>query len=139
VIRSPRDLDVVSNDRRDSFRHGMRDPLGALPGDAPPPGAEAGYDLGVEAAPARTSTLKTRQEAVVGEAKVTTTETVTTEPVPAPVKATVTTKETVTTEPAPKPSKSAAPRDESTYRHTTDDKNKRIYPLDKDTRERAPF
>ena len=34
---------------------------------------------------------------------------------------------------------SDAPRDESSYRHNTSDKNKRIYPLDKDTRERAPF
>ncbi|MFN2376041.1 MAG: type II secretion system secretin GspD, partial [Candidatus Binatia bacterium] len=35
VIRSPRDLDVVSDDRRDRFRSGLNDPQAELPGDPP--------------------------------------------------------------------------------------------------------
>jgi general secretion pathway protein D len=133
VIRSPRDLDVVSDDRRDGFRRGMRDPTNALPGDPPPPGAA--YSTDVVPPPVRTKTVVTEQEAETElrrvETEVKTVEK-TTKPAAAPAKA-------VAPAPAARPPSSKAPRDESTYRHTTDDRNKRIYPLDKDTRERAPF
>ncbi len=48
VIRSPRDLDVVSSDRRDTFRAGMRDTRAPLPGD---PVVEAEPDAASAPAP----------------------------------------------------------------------------------------
>jgi general secretion pathway protein D len=143
VIRSPRDLDVVSDDRRDGFRRGMRDPAAALPGDPPPAGAA--YSTDIVAPPVRTKTLVTEQEQ---EATVTIVEeeTKVLKPAPAPAKKAVpavkpATAPAVDVAPAPAvaPSSKSAPRDESTYRHTTDERNKRIYPLNQDTRERAPF
>lgn len=113
VIRSPRDLDVVSRDRRDTFRAGLRDPRAPLPGD---PVVELEPEVAVAPAP-RAAAVQPGAETDV---------------------------EAVEVKSAPAPSPQAAPpsaasRDESTYRHHTDDKNNRLYPLNKDTRQRAPF
>jgi general secretion pathway protein D len=136
VIRSPRDLDIVSRDRRDIFRAGMREATKPLPGDPPLTADQIAAEAGNE------------QPVVEERVKTTVTKT-TTAPVKraAPVAAgSAVKKEVPLDEPAPAVKKavapaatSDAPRNESTYRHTTDDKNNRIYPLNKDTRERAPF
>jgi general secretion pathway protein D len=150
VIRSPRDLDVVSDDRRDGFRRGMRDPAANLPGDPPPPGAA--YDTDIVVPPERTRTSVTERESVTiqvekAEQQAEQDRQLESQPAkkPAPaVKPAVAPRKEVVPAPAvaPAPAKSPpapAARDESTYRHTTDDRNKRIYPLNQDTRERAPF
>jgi len=134
VIRSPRDLDVVSADRRDTFRGNMRNTTTALPGDpvviSEPVAGDTRYD-----APANTvDPPPTRTPVLIKETKSAVKTTVV---VPEPARTTVVVPEPVAV--AVPASGSDAKRDESTYRHTTDDRNKRIYPLDKDTRERAPF
>lgn len=116
VIRSPRDLDVVSGDRRDRFRSGLNDPAADLPGDPPPPLAP------VEPEPSDRSRADAAAPAVAAA--------------PAPARAAA---PAATEAPAEAASASDAPRHESAYRHHTADRNNRIYPLDKDTRERAPF
>jgi len=135
VIRSPRDLDVVSTDRRDMFRDGMRDASAPLPGDPPRTAdeieAEAYSDAPVDAeAPKAVKTTKT-----------TTTKTTTVKVAPATAKPA---EDAPPPQPAPSKTTGAAAssdaaRNESTYRHNTDERNNRIYPLNKDTRERAPF
>jgi general secretion pathway protein D len=143
VIRSPRDLDIVSDDRRDGFRRGMRDPSAALPGDPPPPGAA--YDTDIAPPAVRTKTVVTEQEAEAegrrqGAAVVEQeTETVIIKETPRVKPAAAPAPPAVAPAPAAAPSSKTTTRDESTYRHTTDDRNKRIYPLNQDTRERAPF
>jgi general secretion pathway protein D len=141
VIRSPRDLDIVSDDRRDGFRRGMRDPAAALPGDPPPAGAA--YDTDIVPPPVRTKTVVTEQEAeaegrreAVVERE---TETVIIKETPKVKPAAAPAPPAVAPAPAAAPSSKTTTRDESTYRHNTDDRNKRIYPLNQDTRERAPF
>jgi len=129
VIRSPRDLDIVSRDRRDTFRTGLRESEAPLPGDPPVMGdAYPAHDEPVTTKPslkpavAKSAPAKTRE--------------------PEPAAAKVAPAATKKVEPAAAGAPAAASdtrRDESTYRHSTDDKNNRIYPLDKDTRERAPF
>lgn len=143
VIRSPRDLDYVSKARRDGFRDQMSNPHGALPGDpdtvnpgdAPVSGVTVRPGAGVvrpalapnrpigpspQAAPVDAPTL---QPAAA------------TAPVAAPA---VKVAPAPALKPASAPAASDASRHESTYRHSPNDKGK-LYPLDKDTRERAPF
>jgi general secretion pathway protein D len=124
VIRSPRDLDVVSRDRRDVFRTGMRDTTAPLPGDPMVPAAvieaEAAGDV-LEAAPA---SLDSQAVERLGEASG---EASGDAPGDAPA------------ESDDSRAASDATRNESTYRHTGDAKNRDIFPFHKDTRERAPF
>jgi general secretion pathway protein D len=169
VIRTPRDLDFVSRDRRDLFRSQMRNPNSMLPGDDPRfGGTEAMEDRLLKSGGARLET-DTRIERTTtlpasGAARTkveTTVETKVEAPVSAKQKSETTVVETRTVEEAPglkpaaakvpakpaakpvppaeKPSSSDAPRNESTYRHSTSEKAGRTYPLDRDTRERAPF
>lgn len=132
VIRSPRDLSVVSTDRRERFRSGMYRPETPLPGEAAPPpnpdpkakpvrgiagASPAGYGV-EESVPGAEPVPEAAPRAI--------------QPAAAPV-------ETPPAAGAAPQAGSAAPRHESTYRHSTTDRNNRIYPLNRDTRERAPF
>lgn len=153
VIRTPRDLDFVSHDRRDYFRSQMARPDTRLPGDpvvivddaalgAAPPAPAPVVKKTVttkttvtKTAPATKAAPAPKTAPATKSAPAPRPEAVPCEPAAAApaVKAPVAVKATA---PA---ANSDAPRDESSYRHNTSDKNKRIYPLDKDTRERAPF
>ncbi|HXC52650.1 MAG TPA: type II secretion system secretin GspD [Candidatus Limnocylindrales bacterium] len=127
VIRSPRDLDFVSGDRRAQFRSQMRDPETLLPGDPVTIEREQRTELETHTKPAVVKSKTTVKTTTPVSTKVEETTTV----APAAVKA----------GPPPAPAKAAddASRDHSTYRHSANEKASRTYPLDKDTRERAPF
>jgi general secretion pathway protein D len=138
VIRSPRDLDVVSASRREGFRTQMAnpnapmpgDPDAANPGDAPVVGSTiTPHTAVVKPALAPDRAIKPVSAAPAGAPALRPASA--TAPAPAataPVKV----------QPASAPAASDAARHESTYRHSPSDKSK-LYPLDKDTRERAPF
>ncbi len=133
VIRSPRDLDFVSADRRAQFRSQMRDPSTLLPGDPVTVEREQRTELETHTKPAVVKSKTTVKTTTPVSTKVQETTTV----APAAVKASPPVEEQV----APAPAKAAddAARDHSTYRHSANEKASRTYPLDKDTRERAPF
>lgn len=123
VIRSPRDLDVVSRDRKDAFRSGMRDQETALPGDP----MVAASDLEDEAAEQYRDVETAPVDLPPGAPR--------NAPMEAPVDAAPS-----APPPAVEPAAASdATRHESTYRHSSDGRNDNIYPFNKDTRERAPF
>jgi len=138
VIRSPRDLDTISTARREHFRAGLQDTSTPLPGD--PPAEPLTTDAGD--APAVAPHTVSVDAAESSGAAATTTAVPKTKHAPAPEAP----PPDAATEPAaraaerqPEAAKSDTKRAESTYRHTTDDKNNRIFPLNRDTRDRAAF
>lgn len=114
VIRSPRDLDYVTGDRRERFREQMTNSGSKLPGDVPELAPDA---TGEADSLGGTGSLSA---AVQPRAAV--------QPAAAPQVV-----------PRAAGADSDAARHESTYRHANSDKNANVYPLNKDTRERAPF
>jgi len=139
VIRSPKDLDTVSRERREIFRAGLANPAASLPGDPP-------YSQPVSAVvtPAPATAQAARPAAAQPQAQ------------PA---ATTKTKTTTTTKtklevapgaaPAAQPTPVAAPqpaaagtdttREQSTYRHNTNERANKMFPLNRDSRDRAAF
>jgi general secretion pathway protein D len=136
VIRSPRDLDFVSRDRRDQFRSQMRDPDTLLPGDPLPAAYEEVEPGSLPPAPAPRASAPPAAKPSAKAAS------------PSPSAAAAKAKapaKTPAPQKAPEPARAAdapasdAARSESTYRHAATDKAARVYPLNKDTRSRAPF
>ena len=131
VIRTTRDLDFVSSDRRSSFRGEMRDPTTPLPGEAAPPPPEGEKVTAIRATVGGTAATTMRPETRTAPPA---------RRAPEPVRevAPATGAKAAPTRESSAVADSDAPRSDSTYRHAASG-NERVYPLNKDTRERAPF
>lgn len=132
IIRSSRDLEAVSAQRRQDFRSALSDPATPLPGD-PPQYAEPVSAAPVPAQPR--AQAPSAQPAV--QRRATTTKTITSIEV---LPATAVPSQSPPAAPSqPPPAGDETSRKESTYRHSTDERANKMFPLNRDTRERTGF